>query len=375
MSLRINTNVAAMNSQRILGKTQAELDKTIGRLSSGFRINRAGDDAAGLGIANQLHADQRAQSQAARNAEQASSVLSVMEGGAQTVESMLERMKELATQAASDNTDAGGRTRIQQEWNALVSEIDRAVQTTTFSGNVLLNGSFGNGVNASSTVLAAGTRVYSVDLNGAAAATYTVANGVAGSITITQGTSSQTIAVGSNGKQAVNFSTFGLTLNLDSNYAAAGTAVAGNLTVAAGTSGGSFMVSSSGNYTTSDNVGLSTVDLRASTATALNLGGLVLDTNGSAGAQTVLAYIDTALAKVATALGQIGASQNRIEYAFNNVKAIVNNYAAAESVIRDADMAEEMSKFSKSQILSQAGTAMLAQANQSAQGVLQLPRG
>ena len=148
-------------------------------MPASFRINKAGDDAAGLGIANKLRADTRALSQAAKNAEQANSLLSVAEGGLQTVGKILERMKELATQSASDNTDADGRTAIQAEFTALRTEISKIVTTTKFQGKTLLDGGFGNAVDTSSaaghsTALAAGTGVFSATINGSAADDYDI---------------------------------------------------------------------------------------------------------------------------------------------------------------------------------------------------------
>src|SRR5690606_19929352 len=162
--MRINTNVASLNSQRILGQTGVALSRNIGRLSSGFRINRAADDAAGLGIANQLRADLRAMRQASRNAEQASSLLQVAEGATQTIQTIVERMKELAVQAASDNVS--DRTSIQAEFLQLQNEIQRIVDTTKFQNSKLLDGSFGNEVDGASSLLGvAGVNASSIQLN------------------------------------------------------------------------------------------------------------------------------------------------------------------------------------------------------------------
>ena len=135
---RINTNVPAMSALRQLGSNSRMLARSVGRLSSGFRINRAADDAAGLGIANTLRADIRATRQAARNNEQANSVLQVMEGGAQQVTGILERMKELASQSASDSVDNQARAQINSEFDELSAEVDRIVSTTKFQGQALL---------------------------------------------------------------------------------------------------------------------------------------------------------------------------------------------------------------------------------------------
>lgn len=373
--MRINTNVSANEAYRSLGKVNADVQGSMAKLSSGFRINKAGDDAAGLGIANKLRADTRALSQAAKNAEQANSLLSVAEGGLQTVGKILERMKELATQSASDNTDADGRTAIQAEFSQLRTEISKIVSTTKFQGKTLLDGGFGNGVDTvASTALGAATGVFSATINGTAAGNYAITQTANGSMTVTDGNGvTQTVTGLVDGRQSVTFDQFGLTLELDANFdstLATGSADGTLVQVDAGANGGSFMVRSSGAYTTDDNITLDTIDVTVATL------GIDTDTLAtSTGAQTALANIDDAIEVVNGALGDVGAAQNRIGYALENVKAQISNFTAAESVIRDVDMAEEMTKFSKNQILSQAGTAMLAQANQSAQGILQLLRG
>lgn len=277
--MRINTNVSALNAFRNLGQAQSASTDSIGKLSSGFRINRAGDDAAGLAIANKMRAEGRSLTQASRNVEQANSMLQIAEGGAGSVQKILERMKELATQAASDNNSTQ-LTALDEEFTALKSEIDRVVGSTKYQGTALLDGTF---------------------------------NG--------------TFQVG-----ATNASNNQLAVTLQS-----GTAAEGLSTTHLGINGDSL--------------------------------------TSAANARTAMTNIDTALGEVNGTLADIGAYQNRLEYAQTNLKTAIQNTAAAESVIRDVDMAEEMTKFSKNQILSQAGTAMLAQANQSTQGVLQLLRG
>lgn len=147
---RINTNVAAMNAQRNIGLTDVAFQRTVGRLSSGFRINRAADDAAGLGIANRFRADIRALEQASANATQANSLLQVAEGATNQISGIVDRMKELASQAASDNVNQDGRALIQAEFTQLEQEITRIVETTNFQGTQLLAGaSFDAGANVS----------------------------------------------------------------------------------------------------------------------------------------------------------------------------------------------------------------------------------
>ncbi|HEY4132906.1 MAG TPA: flagellin [Gemmatimonadaceae bacterium] len=378
--MRINTNVSALNTLRSLGKTESAVSSSMAKLSSGFRINKSGDDAAGLGIANKLNADVRASSQASRNAEQAGSVLQIMDGATQSVQSILERMKELATQSASDSVDSNARTRINQEFSDLRSEIGRTVDTTKFQGNKLLDGGFGNSIATSgSTALASGTNFQDAQISGANAGAYTLTNTAAGKLTLTNGTVTETATVSGSGKQNVSFASFGITVSTTNSYDNSATSAANGasgltVSVAPGSTGGAFMVSSSGSYTTSDMISLSTVDLK----TASGAGELDLDSSDLttlSNSQSALTKIDSAIGQLNTYIGKIGAAQNRVDYAQTNLKTSIQNFSAAESVIKDVDMADEMTTFSKNQILQQAGTAMLAQANQMGQGVLTLLRG
>lgn len=376
--MRVNTNIPSLNTQRILANTGAAVARSIGRLSSGFRINRAADDAAGLGIANKLRADVRSLRQAARNAEQATSLLQVAEGAAQTISQIIDRMKELATQAASDNVDDAGRGRIKAEWDQLKTEIQMIANTTKFQGKALLDGTFGNTVDTNpvnSTALAAGTGLYDVNIAGTAAGTYTFTQAADGELTVDDGSVQQTVTGLVAGKQTVYFDKFGLTLQLDANFnhtAAAGTLDGTQLVVSAGSSGGSFLVRSSGAYSSDDLISLTGLDLTTG-ASGLDLDSLTFTGNGAASEwQAALTRLDTAIGTVNSAFGTIGAAQNRIDYATANVRTSIENIAAAESTIRDADMAAEMAEFTKQQILQQAGVAMLAQANAAPQMVLQL---
>jgi flagellin len=365
--MRINTNVAAMSAARTLGSVQNDVKASSEKLASGFRINKASDDAAGLGIANVLRADIRAYTQATRNAEQANSVYNIAEGAAQSIQKMLERMKELATQSASDSVDSDARTRINAEFTALRTEIDRTVNTTRFQGNTLLNGGFGSSVDSGSTALAAGSGVYGVRTSGTAAGTYTL-SATGSDITLDDGNgNTQTVTAAADGTvSSLNFSQFGITVDLDSSFAAADL---DGLEIDVTAGSGTFLIGASGDYAGQDSLTIngSSLDLRTAT---LGVDASTVDT--LANAQDALDDIDGAIESVNAALGEIGAGQSRIDNAISNLKTVIQNFSAAESVIRDVDMAEEMVKFSKNQILAQAGTAMLAQANQAGQGVLRL---
>ena len=276
--MRINTNVAAMNTLRTLAGTDQAVTRSIGRLSSGFRINRAADDAAGLAIANQLRADLGAMRQATRNAEQANALVQVAEGGATGIQNILTRMKELASQASSDNVDDTGRGRIDIEFQELILEIDRIADSTEFSGTNLLDGTGGT-------------------LDFIVGASSTIAN---------------------------------------------------------------------------DTISITATSLDLTTATLGVTGGASDDVLLKADAQAMLGLIDTAITAVSDVFAEVGAKQNRLDIALTQVRITVENTAAAESVIRDADMAAEFTELTKNQILSQAGVSVLAQANAQAQSVLAL---
>jgi flagellin len=323
----------------------------------------------------------RSLQQAQRNASQANSMLQVADGALNTVATILDRMKELASQANSANIgqEAG---KLQAEFDSLVSEIDRIAATTTYNGTALTNGGFGSSLDrtASTAYANAAGQVADIQLNGTAVGVYTF-DSVAAAATLTRASDSVSqvvTGISATARSTVNFSNFGITIEGGSNWAGAAGLDGLTVNVTAGTSG-SFMVSSSGNYGSSDLVSVSGIDLRTSQAAGLDLasGGFVLSTalTTAANAQGALSRIDTALAKVGTAIGTVGAAQSRIDYASTNVANLVQNTAAAESVIRDADMAFEMTVFTKNQILQQAGTAMLAQANQAPQSILTLIRG
>jgi flagellin len=369
--MRINTNVSAINAGNNLSRVQDQVSESMSKLSSGLRINRSGDDAAGLGIANKLHADTRALSQASRNAEQANSLLQIADGATSTIQKMLERIKELATQSASDNTDGdastGGRKAIQAEFASLTAEITRTVQTTKFQGKTLIDGNFGATV--SGTALTTSVGAYSASSSGAAAGTYTL-TAASGNVTLDNGAGvTQTLTLTAGAKQTLNFDKLGISINTDTSVTATSLDTT-TITVTAGSSGGSFMIGSSGQYSGADNISLSKLDLTLAT-----LGINSDDLTSVANAKTALSHVDSALAVVASVQGDIGAAQNRIGYAQDNLKTSIQNYSAAESVIRDVDMAQEMTNYTKNNILAQAGTAMLAQANQAGQGVLTLLRG
>lgn len=273
MALRINTNVAALNAHRQLADTDARLSVSMERLSSGFRINKAKDDVAGLGIANKFRMEVRGLRMAQQNVSQATAMLQLAEGGVQKIETIVERLKELATLAASENTDSSGRTQLNAEATQLLTEIDRIANDTRYGSTPMISTA-----------------------------------------------TSFTFQIGSGNTPAEDRITVSTTRGL-----------------------------------LSSDLGLDTF----SVGTVEN-------------AQNGILALDTALDRVNEIAGQIGAAQSRLEFASANLAISIENIAASESTIRDVDMAFEMVNFTKNQILLQAGTAMLAQANMAPQSILAL---
>lgn len=275
MGLRINQNIAAMNAYRNLTVTEGHLAKSLEKLSSGYRINRAADDAAGLSISEGLRAQVGGLKVAVRNAQDAISVVQTAEGALTEVHSILQRMRELAVQASNDGAANGDpQSAANSEVAELVKELDRIADTTKFGSQTLLDGSYTN-------------------------------------------------------KE--------------------------------------FMV---GDGTSSaDVISVSVADM---TSSGLTLASVDLST--AAAAKTSIGLIDAAIKSVSTERATLGAYQNRFEHTIANLSVAAENLSASESRIRDTDMALEMMAFTRSQILQQAGTAMLAQANAAPQSVLSLLR-
>lgn len=375
MGFRIQNNIAAMNAQRNLSISDMSMSKSLERLSSGYRINSAKDDAAGLSISQGFRASIASYNVASRNVTEGNSLLQVAEGAMDQVGNMLTRLKELATQAASANAGSN-LDKINAEGNQLLDEINRIANSTEYAGTLLLNGSFGvTDTKTGTWTLSGGLQsvsgmqqnvTYTVDAvtNAAVEGTYNFTV----SATLAGGQVSQTlygVSGASTGSTAeVSFAALGLKIVLNDSFTA--TAGAGTI-IASNTAAADFQVGM--RNTSDDRIGVTLASIKAADLDA-NLVKNKLTT--AANAQAFLATVDDAISKLNELRGDIGAAQNRLSYAAANLATTLENYSAADSVIRDVDMAAEMTKFSKNQILLQAGTAMLSQANQSPQMVLSL---
>jgi flagellin len=283
MAVRIFNNIPSLNAQRILGINNNRLAQSVERISSGIRINKGSDDAAGLAISEALRSDIRALRQAVRNANDGVSLLNVTEGALNESSGILIRLRELASQAATGTVGSTERQTIQLEFSALRSEVDRIAATTEFNGIKLVDGSLASSVTANSQIMVQ-------------------------------------IGIDSTSQSRIN-------LNGE-------------------------------------------VNLSAMTSTGLNIHNISV--TGAAEALTALEEVNTAIGMITQGRGKIGAVQNRLIRAISNISIAVENLSAAESAIRDADIAEEVALLTRNQILVQAATAMVGQANLIPQSVLQL---
>jgi flagellin len=384
MPLRVNSNIAAINSRRHLNANNRTLGIKLERLASGLRINRASDDAAGLAVREGFRAEISGLKVNVSNAEQATNLIQVAEGSLNEVNSILIRMRELSVQSSSSTVTDENREAIQAEFTQLSSEIDRIAQATIYNSQTLLTG-FGNQVDASSTAVTASNTsgVTSIKISGAAAGTYKFVDaGSDGEVTLGNGTVTQTIRLATlldgsdvaTGTQVVaNFDRVGaqVTLAGASVSNATGSYTDGDLNdqtivIAAGT-GGSFQIGpTDGAYNRIEvNVG----DMRAS-GDNLNLNTASVATITSS--RSAITSIDQAITRVAQERGDLGAFQNRLGFSIAYTENEIENLQASEASISDADIASEVTDFTRAQILSQAATAMLAQANVMPQNALAL---
>lgn len=365
--MRINHNIAALNTHRQLNSATGAQGKSMEKLASGLRINRAGDDAAGLSISEKMRGQIRGLEQASRNAQDGISLIQTAEGALNETHDILQRMRELAVQASNDTNDVIDRDAIKEEIDALATEITRIGESTEFNQKKLLNGDLSTSVDASGAADALANGVIDFKTSGTPAGNYTVS--VSGTeITMSNGTDSQIINIGSaptgTDTKDVTFGQFGATITINSQLADN----SANNTFAV-TATGEINLQIGANSSNPEKMTISIDDMRASA-----LGVEALDMDSHTNAKTSLDAINTAINTVSTQRSKLGAFQNRLEHTINNLGTSAENLTAAESRVRDVDMAKEMMNQTKNSILSQAAQAMLAQSNQMPQGVLQLLR-
>jgi flagellin len=454
--MRINHNIAALNTYNKLSANNAATSKSLEKLSSGLKINKAGDDAAGLAISEKMRSQIRGLDMASKNASDGISLISTAEGALQETHSILQRMRELAVQSANDTNTSADRTEMQKEVSQLISEIDRIANTTQFNNKTLMKGAYGTTatsansanvgvVSALSDTIASGT--YLVDVTSVAtqdtwAGTVDLTAGltfVAGTNdTLTVNGVSINFAAGATAEGAIanrinDFTTqTNITASIDGSHhlVLTDTRTGSNLTTITGNASTPLMGAAPTHTTTGAdaviaNVGgvavtavaddsdgskltintgvLKGMQIQVKTTTDTNitvtkaslnmqiganasqnfsvtledmgsssLGVSAVDVSNPTNANAAISTIQTAIDRVSGERAKLGAYQNRLEHTINNLGTSSENLSAAESRIRDVDMAKEMMEFTKNNILSQAAQAMLAQANQQPQSVLQL---
>ena len=305
----VQHNMTAMNSNRMLGVTVSAQAKTTEKLSSGYKVNRAADDAAGLTISEKMRSQIRGLTQASANAQDGVSVVQTAEGALGEVHDMLQRMSELAVKASNGTNTTADRRAIQQEVNALCSEITRVKQSSQFNTLTLLNGTFDRSIQVGAANVCA-----------------------------------QRIRININVQDIV-----GRDLSENDNKGISGVTGFG-----------------------ATGLGLRGQTFKDKDGNDVNAAGKWICVSTDKAAQSAITKITQAIAGVSRLRSYLGAIQNRLEHTIKNLDNIVENTTAAESAIRDTDMASTMVEYTKNNILQQAGQSMLAQANQSTQGVLSL---
>ena len=394
MPLQLNTNLPSINVRRILNINNRDLATRIERLSSGLRINRAADDPAGLSVSEGMRAERGGLTQATRNAEHATNLIQTAEGALNEVNAILIRMRELAVQSSSSTVNNSNRESLNAEYTQLMNEIDRIGTVTSYNNQTLLTG-FGNVVSIDSTVSTAlaspTTGVVGTAISGATAGTYLFVDAAGDrDITLGNGVATQTIDIGpaldadtaggvvATGSSIIaNFDRLGVQLTLSGQKNAEGLNPSsdgyrdGDLTgtilqIDSGV-GGQFQVGPDDGAFHRIEVSIS--DMRA-TGAVLNLGSTTV--SDAPTAQTTITSIDLAITNVAQQRGDLGAFQNRLAFTIRANENAIENITASESSIRDADVASEVSAFTRAQILVQSGTALLAQANVLSQNALSL---
>jgi len=374
VALRINSNQSAISVRRNLNATTREISTSLERLSSGLRINRAADDAAGLSVREGLRAESSGLQASVRNTEQATNLIQTAEASLNEVNAILVRMRELAVQSSSGTVSDSNRESVQTEFSQLSNEIDRIAQSTTFNNQVLLTG-FGNAVSSLSSALVASdaTGVTNVAISGAAAGTFTFIDTADDSdLTLGNGSMTQTISLGTaldgsvvatGTKIVANFDRLGIQVTLAGVGAADATGSFSDgdlnnyeLVVEEGT-GASLQIGPSDS--SFNRLELSIPDLTA-TGDELNLESTSVTTQTTA--QSAITDIDGAITRVSQERGNLGAIQNRLTFNLSATENRIEQVQAAESTISDTDIAQEVSKLTRAQVLSQGASALLVQA-------------
>jgi flagellin len=374
----INTNLPSLNTQRNLGTSQSALNTSIQRLSSGLRVNSAKDDAAGLAIAERMNAQVRGLNVAARNANDGVSLAQTAEGALGKIGDMIQRMRELAVQSSNATNNATDRTALQNEVSQLKQEIDRVATSANFNGTKLLDGSFNS---AKFQVGAdAGDSITVSAITNAQLAGMGVVNRAStqNSTAITDMTATALGDLTINGTDIGVLAAAGTTQERQAQVVDAINRISTTTNVGAfyDAANNKIVMTSAATITLTGAAGAKTGFVAADSATAAASANMsALDVSSYGGAQLAIQQCDAALTQCNGARAQLGAIQSRFELAVSNIQIAAENTTAARSRIMDTDFAAETAQLARAQILQQAGNAMLSQANQLPQQVLQLLKG
>ena len=357
MALTIGTNVASLQASAAASSVNRDLETSMARLSTGKRINSAADDAAGVAIASRLSSEIRGTDQAIRNALDGQALIDTAEGGHKEIEAILQRMREVAIQSANDTNSSSDRTNLQTELDALTSEIDRIAGVTTWAGNSVMAG---DGTASSSKTFSLQVGAATGTKNQIAVAIGAMDTSTLG-LTVTAQASASTISA--NGSVATSGTVDTIT------FTGAGTVTVGGVTTSA-------TAAAAAETEINNNATLIGKGVRAE----LNSDGTLSITRGTShghmgskdAALDIVKNVDAAILTVNTQRSELGAVSNRLSHTVSNMTNISTNLSAARGGIEDADFALETTELAKNQILQQASTAMLAQANASKQNVLSL---
>jgi len=375
MGMTVNTNVSAMTAQRHLGNAASDVSSSMERLSSGYKINSAKDDAAGLQISNRLNVQSRGLDVAVRNANDGISMAQTAEGAMNETTNILQRMRDLSLQSANGSNSKADRVAIQEEITALDDELNRIAETTSFGGNKLLNGTFGDasfqiGADSGEAVML-GIKSMRSDTAEMGGKSYQATSAKDANWTVQAGTEDITLAF-----KDADGADQSLTINakVGDDIEEVATYINGQTDAvkASVSDDGKLQVFADKNKVTSDVTIGGALGGDLAMGAAQNVTVSDIDVTSVAGAQESVAIVDAALKYVDSHRAELGAFQNRFDHAINNLDNINENVNASKSRIKDTDFAKETTAMTKSQILQQASTSVLAQAKQSPNSALML---
>ncbi|MCR5666087.1 MAG: flagellin [Eubacterium sp.] len=357
--MQINHNMSAVTANNHLKRTEDAVTASIERLSSGLRINHASDDSAGMAISNKMHAQIKALDQASRNASDGTSVIETADGALNEVTSMIQRMRELAVQAANDTNTTTDLEAIQVEIKALKDEIDRVSTDTEFNTMALLDGTLERRTYPSDSSVVSNISTADDVLVGDYAI---IVNSVD-----TDGTQDASITLGDGFSDTAEWTAQGnyITITDEDGFEMTMTVKATGTATLEVTSLGQMTLQVGANEGQEIDLSIPRIDTES-----LHIDGI--DVTEEDGADTAIALLDVALEKVSSTRSKLGAYENRLDYSVSSLDAFEENMESAVSRIEDVDMAEEMSEYTKQNVLSQAATSVLSQANEIPQQVLQL---